>query len=90
MWASSCAIERTRVSPDRVPDGSKRCSRLKSESYAFALDLLEQAGVAITPGIDFGSYRSGEHVRFAYTRPIAELEKGVQRIAAFLERGGRA
>jgi aspartate/methionine/tyrosine aminotransferase len=60
------------------------CSRLTADSYAFALDLLEHAGVAITPGIDFGSYRSSEHVRFAYTRPIAELEEGVRRIAAFV------
>ncbi|HSQ03968.1 MAG TPA: pyridoxal phosphate-dependent aminotransferase [Burkholderiales bacterium] len=60
------------------------CSGLTSDSYAFALDLLERAGVAITPGIDFGSYRSSEHVRFAYTRPIAGLEEGVQRIEAFL------
>ena len=29
--------------------------------------LLEEAGVAITPGIDFGTHRASEHVRFAYT-----------------------
>ena len=51
-----------------------------------ALDLLEQAGVAITPGIDFGEYRASEHVRFAYTRSVAVLEEGVRRIAAYLGR----
>lgn len=62
------------------------CSRLTRDSHAFALDVLEKAGVAITPGIDFGEHRAREHVRFAYTRPVAVLEEGVRRIAAYLER----
>ena len=62
------------------------CSRFTQDSQAFALDLLEQAGVAITPGIDFGEHRAREHVRFAYTRSVAVLEEGVRRIAAYLGR----
>ena len=61
------------------------CSALTPDSFAFAGNLLEQAGVAITPGVDFGRHRCDEHVRFAYTRPVAVLEEGVRRIAAFLE-----
>ena len=60
------------------------CSRLTSDSHAFALALLERAGVAITPGIDFGVHRAREHVRFAYTRPVARLREGVRRIGEFL------
>ena len=60
------------------------CAALTADSHRFALDLLEHAGVAITPGIDFGSYRASEHVRFAYTSSIERLEEGVARIAAFL------
>ena len=60
------------------------CSRLTHDSYGFSLDLLEHAGVAITPGIDFGAHRAHEHVRFAYTRPVARLREGVRRIAEFL------
>lgn len=59
------------------------CSRFTHDSYAFALDVLEQAGVAIAPGIDFGAHRASEHVRFAYTRPVARLREGVQRLAAY-------
>ena len=58
-----------------------------ADSTAFDLDsqrlaecLLEEAGVAITPGLDFGHYRPEAHVRFAYTREIAELEEGVERL----------
>jgi aspartate/methionine/tyrosine aminotransferase len=60
------------------------CSRLTNDSFRFALDLLEHAGVAITPGIDFGTHRPNEHVRFAYTNSIERLQEGVERIARFI------
>ena len=60
------------------------CRRFTQDSHAFALDLLQQAGVAITPGIDFGSHHAREHVRFAYTRPVERLSEGVRRIGAYL------
>jgi aspartate/methionine/tyrosine aminotransferase len=60
------------------------CGSLTRDSYAFSRELLEQAGVAITPGVDFGANAPERHVRFAYTRSIAQLEEGVARIARFL------
>ncbi|HYC44315.1 MAG TPA: pyridoxal phosphate-dependent aminotransferase [Burkholderiales bacterium] len=60
------------------------CSRLTKDSFAFARDLLEQAGVAITPGVDFGRHRAAEHVRFAYTNSLERLQDGVARIERFL------
>jgi len=65
------------------------CGKLTDDSFAFARDLLEEAGVAITPGIDFGANAPERHVRFAYTRPIERLKEGVSRIAKFLD-GPRA
>jgi aspartate/methionine/tyrosine aminotransferase len=62
------------------------CSRLTDDSFSFALDLLETAGVAITPGLDFGTHRARAHVRFAYTTSMERLREGVSRIAAYLER----
>jgi aspartate/methionine/tyrosine aminotransferase len=61
------------------------CGKLTQDSFAFARDLLEQAGVAITPGIDFGANAPERHVRFAYTNSIERLQDGVARIAKFLE-----
>jgi len=61
------------------------CGRLTRDSFAFARDLLEQAGVAITPGVDFGANAPERHVRFAYTSSIDRLREGVSRIAAFLK-----
>ena len=73
-----------------MPEGAfyiyANCSRLTGDSHRFALDLLERAGVAITPGLDFGSHQANEHVRFAYTRPVDVLAEGVRRIEAFLDR----
>ena len=59
-------------------------SRFAADSQAFCRDVLEGAGVAITPGIDFGAYRPNEHVRFAYTIEMAKLESGVERLARYL------
>jgi aspartate/methionine/tyrosine aminotransferase len=60
------------------------CSRLTPDSVVFARDLLERAGAAITPGIDFGSNAPERHVRFAYTNSLERLQEGVRRIGDFL------
>ena len=61
------------------------CERLTDDSFAFTHDLLEQAGVAITPGIDFGDWKAKQHVRFAYTTDRDNLKLGIERIAKQLE-----
>lgn len=60
------------------------CSSFSDDSYAFSQRLLEEVGVAVTPGIDFGDYRVAEHVRFAYTTDLESLKEGVERIRAFV------
>jgi aspartate/methionine/tyrosine aminotransferase len=62
------------------------CSRFAADSQQFCRDVLQHAGVAITPGVDFGAYRAAEHVRFAYTIEQAKLEEGVARLARYLGR----
>jgi len=57
---------------------------LTDDARAFCWDLLEKADVAITPGEDFGVYRSAEHVRFSYATSMGNLREGVQRIEAYL------
>jgi aspartate/methionine/tyrosine aminotransferase len=37
--------------------------------------------VAFTPGLDFGRYQAGHHVRFAYTQNLERLQEAVERIA---------
>ena len=59
-------------------------SEIARDSFALARDLIEKAGVAITPGLDFGHNAPQRHVRFAYTVARDRLEEGVARIARFL------
>ena len=63
------------------------CSRFADDSEQFCRDVLEGAGVAFTPGIDFGAYRARHHVRLAYTIDQRKLEEGVARLRDFLSRG---
>jgi aspartate/methionine/tyrosine aminotransferase len=60
------------------------CSPFASNSERFCRDVLEHAGVAFTPGIDFGSHRAAQHVRLAYTVEMARLEDGVERLRRHL------
>ena len=73
-----------------TPDGGffvyADCSRFSADSERFCRDVLEGAGVAITPGIDFGRHRASAHVRFAYTIGEAKIEEGIARLARFLRR----
>jgi len=61
-------------------------SRFTDNSEQFCSDLLENIGVAITPGTDFGKYKAKQHVRFAYTTSIEKLAKGVERLATYLNK----
>lgn len=62
------------------------CDRFSADSYAFARQVLERAGVAVTPGIDFGRHEANRHLRFAYTNSLANLREGVRRLGDFLKR----
>ena len=58
--------------------------RFGRDSHQFALEVLEGAGVAITPGLDFGKNRPERFVRIAYTRGLEELQEGIRRLAKML------
>jgi aspartate/methionine/tyrosine aminotransferase len=62
-------------------------SRFSDDSFAFAEQMLEEAGVAITPGLDFGETTPERYVRFAYTRPLPVLQEAVRRIGKWLPPG---
>jgi aspartate/methionine/tyrosine aminotransferase len=56
------------------------------DSRSFAMSLLEEEGVAATPGVDFGAHQTDRFVRFAYTRSMADIEEAARRIARFCAR----
>jgi aspartate/methionine/tyrosine aminotransferase len=62
--------------------------KFTDDSMNFARDLLDVAGVAITPGADFGTDGAGQHVRFAFTTGLDRLSEGVERLRRYLRAGG--
>jgi aspartate/methionine/tyrosine aminotransferase len=63
-------------------------SRFSNDSFAFAKRMLEQAGVAATPGIDFDPVRGTNFIRFCYAGSAADMREAVERIGNWLRRVG--
>lgn len=55
-----------------------------SDTQSLCHILLEEASVAVTPGLDFGHYQADQHLRFSYATDRKRLKEGVRRIAQFL------
>ena len=61
------------------------CRRFSQDSFAFAAQILEQTGVAITPGVDFGTHQAQRFVRFSYTTSLPNLQEAVRRLREYLQ-----
>jgi len=57
--------------------------RFTGDSYSFAFEILENAKVGITPGVDFGSNGEG-YVRFSYANSLDNIREGLDRIEQYL------
>ncbi|CAM5362332.1 pyridoxal phosphate-dependent aminotransferase [Thauera mechernichensis] len=57
-------------------------SKLADDSEALARRMIEEAGVAATPGLDFGHHLPRRHLRIAYTTRESRLLEAVERISA--------
>ena len=55
-----------------------------NDSQAFCAEILEQAGVAVTPGLDFDPQRGHQTLRFSYARSTEDIEEGIARLQAFM------
>ncbi|MEO3414026.1 aminotransferase class I/II-fold pyridoxal phosphate-dependent enzyme [Roseovarius sp. CAU 1744] len=75
---------------DRIapPDGAfyvyADVSHLTDDSRAFAAEILETVGVAVTPGLDFDPVRGAGTIRFSYARSTADIEEGLRRLTRFM------
>ena len=59
-------------------------SELTGDSLRFAAEILEKAGVAVTPGLDFDPRRGARTLRFSYAGASADIAEGLDRLAAFM------
>lgn len=53
------------------------------DSYKFALELLNKTGVAVTPGVDFGTNGEG-YIRFSYANSLDNIKQAVTRLKEYL------
>jgi len=74
------------------PDGAfyvyADVSDLTQDSRAFAAEILEQAGVAVTPGLDFDPVRGAKTLRFSYARATEDIREGLARLKQFMAQRG--
>ena len=59
-------------------------SKLCDDSETLARRFIEEAGVATTPGLDFGDHHPRRFLRLAYTTHKGRLSKAIERLAAVL------
>jgi len=67
-----------------LPDGAlyifADASRFTENSHDFAFELLEKAGVAVTPGVDFGE-AGRRSIRFTYANSEENIHEAARRLA---------
>ncbi len=63
-----------------------RCDRFATDSSELVSRLLNEAGVAVVPGDDFGAFEAEHHVRFSYAASLEQLQEALTRLDAFVRR----
>jgi len=80
-------LPRARFDRFAPPDGAfyvyADVSHLTGDSLAFSKEILEKAGVAVTPGLDFDPVRGTRTLRFSYARSTADIREGLSRLQRF-------
>lgn len=57
---------------------------LATDSYKLAFDILENAHVGVTPGIDFGDNGEG-YLRFSYANSLENIIEGLNRLEKYIQ-----
>ncbi len=82
------ALQKIGIASVKPPDGAfymmANVKDYTNDSYAFAINILEEAGVAITPGIDFGPGAEG-YIRLSYACSMETLQEGLTRLERFFK-----
>lgn len=85
MLTGLAAAGFTKIAP---PDGAfyiyADVCDLTDDSFALAGDILHQAGVAVSPGLDFDPARGNQTLRFSYAGATADIIEGLRRLSAFM------
>lgn len=70
-----------------LPDGAfyvyADCSRLSDDADRLAREILDQTGVVLTPGLDFGNVGAQRFLRISYATSMNRLQEAVARLKRF-------
>jgi len=61
-------------------------SRFSTDSFEFATRMLEQAGVAATPGVDFDPLHGRKFLRLCYAGAREDMREAIERIGSWLSK----
>jgi aspartate/methionine/tyrosine aminotransferase len=71
-----------------MPDGAfyvyADCSALSDDADRLTIAMLNQAGVVLVPGLDFGPYTARQYIRLSYATSMENLKEAVARLEKFL------
>ena len=59
--------------------------KFSKNSFKFAFEILQEAKVGVTPGIDFGKNAEG-YLRFSYANSLENIKEGMERIDSYIRR----
>jgi aspartate/methionine/tyrosine aminotransferase len=69
------------------PDGAfyvyADCSALSDDADRLTIEMLNQTGVVLVPGLDFGSHTAHRYIRLSYATSIDKLQEAVSRLERF-------
>ena len=75
----------TQIAP---PDGDfyiyADISEFGVDSRSFAAEVLQEAGVALTPGLDFDPIMGHQTIRLSYAQATEEIIEGLRRLKRFM------
>ena len=58
--------------------------KFSNDSFKFAFEILREAKVGVTPGIDFGKNAEG-YLRFSYANSLENIKEGMERIENYIK-----
>jgi aspartate/methionine/tyrosine aminotransferase len=71
-----------------LPDGAyyvyADCSRFSEDADQWCRDVLDQTGVVLTPGLDFGMTGAKRFIRVSYATSMQNLEEAIRRLRTFV------
>jgi aspartate/methionine/tyrosine aminotransferase len=71
-----------------MPDGAfyvyADCSALADDADRLSIEILNQAGVVLVPGLDFGPFTARRYMRVSYATSMENLQEAVRRLRDFL------